>query len=355
MCVLAALCAPLHTRTAGSNRSSAGGARLRTPGPARLGCAPAPGARGQVGNMRTGGMRDFRKIFPVLLFSCRRGPRTRRLLPRPRSGGTTSGGIRNGESPRRWRLRRGRSFEIMNDRVYEKGRRDEEPASRFRPHSRGIRGRDHLLFAGWRRCGRGDAGGAEVLDPEDPGRKPVGDGCPSPRHLPPVRPFAEGRGRERRAAFQRGRRAAQRDGKSRGRGDRRRRTVRMHPHRGAVPPRGPHIHGRREPVGRCAGLPHQRPGGELRRLELRGAGFQPAERRPGEPNRGQPLRAGEDLRHAVLGHLGRCGRRGAQGRERVPRQRLHVRRRRDHGRRRRGVRGQGRAERRGDELHVPER
>ena len=29
-------------------------------------------------NRRTGGVRDFRKIFPVLLFSCRRGLRTRR-------------------------------------------------------------------------------------------------------------------------------------------------------------------------------------------------------------------------------------------------------------------------------------
>ena len=45
---------------------------------ARMGCVPAPGARGQVENMRTGGVRDFCKIFPVLLFSCLRGPRTRR-------------------------------------------------------------------------------------------------------------------------------------------------------------------------------------------------------------------------------------------------------------------------------------
>ena len=36
-------------------------------------------------NRRTGGVRDFCKIFPVLLFSCRRGPRTRRPCLRLRS------------------------------------------------------------------------------------------------------------------------------------------------------------------------------------------------------------------------------------------------------------------------------
>ena len=50
---------------------------------ARMGSAPAPGARGQVENMRTEGVRDFCKIFPVLLFSCRPGPHdpSQRALP----------------------------------------------------------------------------------------------------------------------------------------------------------------------------------------------------------------------------------------------------------------------------------
>ena len=60
----------------------AAGARLRTPGPARLGCAPAPGARGQVGNMRTGDMRSLRA-------SCRKQEnRSREEPPRamPKTG-----------------------------------------------------------------------------------------------------------------------------------------------------------------------------------------------------------------------------------------------------------------------------
>ena len=148
MSVLAALCAPLHTRTAGSNRSSAGGARLRTPGPARLGCAPAPGARGQVGNMRTGGVRDFRKIFPVLLFSCRRGLRTRRpRLRRNRRQTEPRGRPRKflkcvpGRSAARARQDGGGVLQAKDVQFLQRGRSEaHEGARSWKPHR--VRGGD---------------------------------------------------------------------------------------------------------------------------------------------------------------------------------------------------------------------